>query len=79
MEPPFGIGPFLGVVDSASAWINDELVFEYVRTVPPDSARFRPQRIELPEGLVIVSENKIRLLTTGNEHAVLMWSMYKEY
>lgn len=78
MEPPFGIGPFLGVIDSASAWINDELVFEYVRTLPPDSTYFRPQTIELPDGLVKLGENTIRLLTTGNEHAVLMWRVYKE-
>lgn len=78
MEPPFGIGPFLAVIDSASAWINDELVFGYHRTLPPDSAQFEPQTIRLPDYLVQTGENTIRLFTDGNEEAVLMWRVYRE-
>ncbi|MCX5752970.1 MAG: hypothetical protein NTW97_04895 [Candidatus Krumholzibacteria bacterium] len=67
-----------GVVDSAEAWINGELVFEYVRTMPPDTAYFAPQTIKIREGLVQEGENTIRLLTAGNEHAALMWRVYKK-
>jgi hypothetical protein len=77
MEPPF-MFPSRGIVDTASAWINDELVFEYRRPESPDSAYFWPQTIRLREGLVQFGENTIRLFTDGNEEAALMWRVYKE-
>jgi hypothetical protein len=77
MEPPF-MWPSLGVVDSAFAWINRELVFSYVRAPEDSFAYFEPQTIRLPDGLVHGGENTIRLFTDGNEHAVLMWRVYKQ-
>jgi hypothetical protein len=85
--PPYMM-PIAGVVDSAVAWINGEKVFEYARTMPPDSgfpattppdsASFPQQTIKLPEGLVQEGENTIRLVTTGDRHAALMWRVYKK-
>lgn len=77
VEPPF-MFPSLGIVDTAAAWINDELVFAYRRPEPPDSAYFWPRTIRLREGLVRVGENTIRLFTDGNEEAALMWRVYKK-
>ncbi len=76
MEPPFGF-PSLGIVDTASAWINRELVFSYRRPESPDSAYFWPQTIRLRDGLVRFGENTIRIFTDGNEEAALMWRVYK--
>jgi hypothetical protein len=75
-EPPFEM-PRIGIVDSAGAWINGEKVFEYYRTEPPDTVYFPPQTIKLREGLVMEGENRIRILTDGNEHAALMWKVSK--
>jgi hypothetical protein len=76
-EPPY-MTPIRGVVDSAAAWINGEMVFEYHETMPPDTAYFTPQTIELRDGLVKEGENRIYLVTKGNEHAGLMWRVYKQ-
>jgi len=70
--------PIVGIVDSARAWINGEMIFEYVRTMPPDTAYFGSQTIKLRDGLVNEGENSIRLLTAGDEHAALMWRVYKK-
>jgi hypothetical protein len=70
--------PRLGIVDSAMAWINGEMIFEYVRAMPSDTAYFGPQTIKLRDGLVNEGENTIRLLTAGDEHAALMWRVYKK-
>jgi hypothetical protein len=77
MEPPY-MTPVQGIVDSAEAWINGEKVFEYVRTMPPDTASFAPQTIEIREGLVQEGENTISLLTAGDEHAALTWRIFKK-
>jgi hypothetical protein len=77
MEPPFAF-PSCGIVDSASAWINDELVFEYHRIYDPDTAYFAPTTVELPDSLVPYGENRILLTTYGNRDAVLMWRVYRE-
>ena len=77
MRPPF-LATQPGIIDSASTWINDTLVFEYHRSARPDSAFFVPQTILLPEGLVKTGENAIRLFTDGPERAVLLWWVYKE-
>ncbi len=72
-EPPW-MRPTMGVVDSAEAWINGQKVFDYHRSMPPDSMMsFQPQTIKLPEGLVTVGENTIKLLTMGDEHTALLW------
>ncbi len=76
VEPPF-MFPSLGIVDTAAAWINDELVFAYRRAESPDSLYFWPQTIRLRDGLVQIGVNKIRLFTDGNEEAALMWRVYK--
>jgi hypothetical protein len=75
-EPPFE-GPFPIVIDAASAWINNVQVFSYFREFPPDSAYFAPQTIELPDSLVKIGENGIRLFTDGNEYAALLWRVYR--
>jgi hypothetical protein len=75
--PPYMM-PIVGIVDSARAWINGEMIFEYVRTMPPDTAYFGSQTIKLRDGLVNEGENSIRLLTAGDEHAALMWRVYKK-
>jgi hypothetical protein len=79
--PPMTIGPWPGVVDSAEAWINDEMVFTYRRPASPDSSfipyRFERQIIQLPDSLVKYGDNTIHLLTMGDEHAALMWWVYK--
>jgi hypothetical protein len=76
--PPFMM-PVEGVVDSAEAWINGEMIFKYVRTMPPDTAFFTPQTVKLRDGLVQEDgENTIRLLTAGDERAALMWRVYKK-
>jgi hypothetical protein len=77
VEPPF-MHPHMGVIDSASAWINGRLVFEYRRILPPDTVYFEPQTIRLPQGLVKVGENSIRLFADGSGEAALMWRVYKE-
>ncbi len=76
-EPPF-MSPSRSVVDSAAAWINGRLVYEYRRPVPPDSISFMPRTIRLPEGLVHYDGNTIRLYTDGNEEAALIWRVYKK-
>jgi hypothetical protein len=76
-EPPFE-WPIRVDVDSASAWINDVLVFAYRRSEPPDTAYFGQQTIALPDSLVKAGENTIRLFTDGDEHAALMWTVYRK-
>jgi len=88
-EPPF-MWPIRAVVDSASAWINDVLVFTYHRSEPPDTSYisdpsdttgtwpFGEQKIALPDSLVKTGENTIRLFTDGDEHAALMWTVYRK-
>ena len=83
MEPISPIGPWgiPGVVDSASAWINDAQVFAYHRPAPPDTI-WRPylfdrQVIELPASLVRIGENGIRLFTDGDDDAALLWCVYR--
>ena len=75
-EPPY-MSAFRGVVDSASAWINDVLVFTYHRSEPPDTAYVGAQKIQLPDSLVKTGDNTIRLFTDGEEHAALMWRVYR--
>ena len=87
-QPPF-MTPFRAVVDSASAWINDVMVFTYHRSQPPDSSYtssasdttnawyFGDRKIELPDSLVKTGENTIRLFTDGDEHAALMWRVFR--
>ncbi len=70
--------PVLSIIDSAAAWINDQLVFGYTRTLPPDTAWFPPQVIKLPNDLVKYGENTIRLFTEGNNHAELEFWLYKQ-
>ncbi|MBN1165198.1 MAG: hypothetical protein JXB45_11510 [Candidatus Krumholzibacteriota bacterium] len=77
MEPPF-LFPQLGVVDSAAAWINDEMVFSYHREDMVDSLCFPYQTVRLPEELIKIGENSIRLFTDGNEYAALMWRVYRK-
>jgi hypothetical protein len=77
MVPPYA-GPFPVVVDSASAWINDEPVFAYNRFEARDTITFAPRRIQLPDSLVKIGENTIRLFTDGDEHAALMWRVYRK-
>jgi len=76
-EPPF-MWPIRAVVDSASAWVNDVLVFTYRRSEPPDTAYAGQQTIALPDSLVKAGENTIRLFTDGDEHAALMWTVYRK-
>ena len=76
-QPPFE-GPFPVVIDTAEAWINGERVFEYRRTMDPDTAYFAPQRLRIRDGLVNVGRNSIRLVTEGNEHAALVWRVYRK-
>jgi len=88
VEPEFAIGrPWPGVVDSASAWINDELVFTYHSptpwdTVPSDTVwhpyRFARQIIQLPDGLVKFGDNAICLFMDGDEYAILEWRVYRK-
>jgi hypothetical protein len=70
--------PRLEIVDSAAVWINGEMVFEYMRTMPPDTAYFGPQTVKIRDGLVQDGENTIRLLTAGDGTAALMWRVYKK-
>ncbi len=77
IDPATGIIP--GIVDSASAWINGELVFQYIRPMPPDTAYFTPQTIKIPDGLVQEGENAIRLTTYGDGgYAAIMWRVYRK-
>jgi|GEM_PF-1410552 hypothetical protein len=76
VEPPFE-GPFPVVIDHAAAWIDDELVFEYLRQADPDTAYFAPRRVRIRDGLVKVGENAIRIVTEGNEHAALVWRVFR--
>lgn len=77
MEPPFDRA-YPGVIDSASAWINGELVFDYGRIPPPDTVYSAPVTVLLPEGLVQVGENSIRLFTDGDAGSALMWRVYRK-
>jgi len=74
---PVNTDPMPGVVDSAKAWINGVLVFEYGKTIPPDTAYFPSQVVELRPGFVRDGLNEIRLRTTGDEGAAVMWRVYK--
>ncbi len=74
--PPFE-WPLPAVVDTAAAWINGELAFEY-RRAPYDSAGFAPRTVRLRDGLVKVGENAIRLFTDGDENAALLWRVYRQ-
>ena len=69
------------VVDSAEAWINDEMVFMYRRENLGDTIwapyRFERQEIQLPDSLMITGENTIRLITDGDECAALEWKVFK--
>jgi hypothetical protein len=76
-EAPF-MWPIKGVVDSASAWINDVLVFTYNRYAPPDTAYVGQRTIELPDSLVRFGDNAIRIFTDGDEHAALMWTVRRK-
>ncbi|HVO76941.1 MAG TPA: SdrD B-like domain-containing protein [Candidatus Bathyarchaeia archaeon] len=85
-EPPM-MSPLRAEVDTASAWINDVLVYTFHRKAPPDtiplaawpdSIGFVPMTIQLPDTLVKAGSNTIRLFTDGNEHAALMWRVYKK-
>lgn len=70
-------GPWPVIVDTAAAWINDELVFEYKRA-PSDTMGFVPVRIPLRDGLVNFGDNTIRIYTDGNEFAAAMWRVYRQ-
>lgn len=78
-EPPMSD---FGVVDSADAWINGEMVFTYRRPAPPDTIwipfRFERQIIQIPDSLVNIGENTIRLSMKGEEWAALTWRVYKQ-
>jgi hypothetical protein len=63
-------------IDSADAWINGEIVFKYVRTMP-DSICFAPRTIEIRDGLVKEGRNTIRLHMDADEWALLEWRVYK--
>jgi hypothetical protein len=78
MEPPWE-GPYPVVVDSASAWINDVLVYEYSKSTPPDTIAFTPKTIRLRDNLVHGGENKIRLFTDGPGRSALMWRIYRKH
>jgi hypothetical protein len=79
-----------GAVDSASAWINDVLVFTYRRPEPPDTTLLScppdstdwwfgdKNKFMLPDSLVKFGENTIRLYTDGDEHAALMWRVFRK-
>jgi hypothetical protein len=70
------------VVDSAEAWINDEMVFMYRRPNPEDTIwapyRFERQYVQIPDSLVITGENTIRLITEGDECAALEWRVFRK-
>ncbi len=86
--PPYGGMPFVGVIDTAAAWVNGVQVYSFSRPEPPDSSFnpsalqdsswFRPELIRLPDNLVIYGENKIRLFADGNDHGVLWYRLFKE-
>jgi hypothetical protein len=77
-EPP-SMSAIRAGVDSASAWINDVLVYSYHRPAPPDTVvYFRGGKVALPDSLVKAGENKIRIFTSGGEHAGLMWTVYRK-
>jgi hypothetical protein len=87
--PPLNAWAVRGEVDSASAWINDVLVFTYSRPEPPDTMRtscppdstwtwhFGEHKIALPDSLVKFGDNTIRIYTNGDEHAALMWRVFR--
>ncbi|MFA4947611.1 MAG: SdrD B-like domain-containing protein [Candidatus Krumholzibacteriia bacterium] len=66
------------VLDSAEAWINGEMVFEYVRTGPISTPCLAPQTIEIRDGLVKEGRNTIRLSLDGDEWAALNWVVFKK-
>jgi hypothetical protein len=70
------------VVDSAEAWINDEMVFMYRRENLGDTIwapyRFERHVVELPDSVVITGENTIRLITDGDECAALEWKVCRD-
>lgn len=70
-------GPWPVIVDTAAAWINDELVFEY-RRAPSDTMGILPMRIPVRDGLVNVGENAIRIYTDGNEYAAALWRVFRQ-
>lgn len=71
-------GIYPAIIDSAAAWINGVQVFDYVRTMPPDTAYFPPQTVRLPDDLVQIGENTIRLTTYGTERPRTMWRVYRK-
>jgi hypothetical protein len=75
---PLFAWPIPGVIDTASAWVNDIQVFSYGSPEPPDSIVFMPGVIKLPDGLVHYGENKIRLFADGDEHSALMYRVFKK-
>jgi len=73
---PIFEGPWPVIIDTAAAWINDKLVFEY-KQVPSDSMGFIPLRIPVRDGLVNFGDNAIRTYTNGNEYAAAPWQVYR--
>jgi hypothetical protein len=64
-------------LDSAEAWINGEIVFKHVRTMP-DTLCFAPRTIKIRDGLVKEGRNTIRLHMDADEWALLEWRVYKK-
>jgi hypothetical protein len=76
-EPPF-LHPHPMEVESAVVWINDQVVFEYHRDEPADSVLGIPKTIEIRGDYFREGENKIRILTEGNEYTALMWRLFRK-
>jgi len=75
---PLYAWPVIGVIDTASVWVNDVQVFSYGSPEPPDTVWFLPEMVKLPDGLVQYGENTIRLFADGNEQSALMYRLFKQ-
>jgi hypothetical protein len=83
--PPPILGPWPMIIDTAEVWINQELVFLYIcpRDVGIDTLSYCPPPLARPllepGGLIQEGENTITMHVVGNEWAVLLFSVERDF
>ncbi|MFH1754074.1 MAG: SdrD B-like domain-containing protein [Candidatus Latescibacterota bacterium] len=76
LYPPYG-APIPTIIDTASVWINGVQVFAFSSSEPPDSV-FTGELVKIPQGVVRVGPNDVRLYVGDNEFASLYYRIYKK-
>ncbi|MDH3216333.1 MAG: hypothetical protein OEN01_08580 [Candidatus Krumholzibacteria bacterium] len=76
--PPAITGSLLLMrIDLARVWINQEPVFDFECT--PDTLCVPYEHVEIPPELIVVGENSIEITVEGDEHAVLLFTIFRKY